>query len=77
MNEQEWVEKNCKIAKKDREYLSSEERAEAKARFGDVECTFAKDKDGFYCYTHRARSDSYPSLAKMPKSAVDFISSTS
>ena len=42
----------------------------------DLECSFAKDKDGYFCYTHRARSDSYPTIAKIPKSKVKFIEST-
>ena len=65
-----------KIAK-EKEYLTPEERDEVKSRFTDIQCSFAKDDDGYYCYTHRARSDSYPSIAKIPQSAVDFINSTS
>jgi len=66
-----------KIAKKDKEYLTPEERDAVKSRFEDIQCSFAKDKDGYYCYTHRARSKSYPSIADIPKSKVDFINSTS
>jgi hypothetical protein len=62
---------------KKREYLSPRERAEVRQRFGiDLGCSFAKDEDGFYCYTHRARSDSYESISDIPNSVVDFIEST-
>jgi len=56
--------------------LSPEEREIIKKRFGDIQCSIKKDKDGYYAYTHRARSKSYPSLLKLPKSKVLFISST-
>jgi hypothetical protein len=65
------AKKNVKIP------LTSKERQEVKDKFGDnLECSFAKDDDGYYCYTHRARSDSYPNIDKIPQSAVDFIGST-
>lgn len=35
-----------------------------------------KDKKGYYVHTHRARSKSYDTVAKIPKSAIDFIEST-
>lgn len=58
--------------------LSSEERSQIKSRFGNTECSFAKNKNGqYFCYTHRARSSYYDSIDKIPKSKVDFISSTS
>jgi uncharacterized protein YhaN len=66
-----------KIAKQDGEYLTPEEREEIKKRFKDIQCSFKKDKDGYYCHTHRARSKSYPSIADIPQSKVDFINSTS
>ena len=57
--------------------LTIEERKEVKNKFGgDLECSFAKDKNGYYCYTHRARSKSYDSISKIPKKDVDFIGST-
>jgi len=66
-----------KIAKQEKEYLIPQERRQVKDRFGDnLECSFAKDKDGYYCYTHRARSKSYPSIDKIPQSEVEFIEST-
>ena len=66
-----------RIAKQDSESLTPDEREEIKGRFKDIQCSFKKDEDGYYCYTHRSRSDSYPSIADIPKSAVDFINSTS
>ena len=57
--------------------LTPSEREEVKSKFGkDLECSFKKDEDGYYCYTHRARSKSYPSISKIPKSKVEYIGST-
>jgi len=57
--------------KKDKTPLTPEERKEVKKMWGESpECSFAKDEDGYYCYTHRARSKSYPSISKIPKSKV-------
>lgn len=68
---------NWYITAKKREYLNPRERAEVSRRFGnEPRCSFAKDEDGYYCYTHRARSDSYGSISDIPKSVVDFIEST-
>lgn len=58
--------------------LTSEEYAEVYKKFGySKECSFAKDKDGYYCFTHRARSKSYPTIDDIPQKSVDFIRSTS
>jgi len=35
-----------------------------------------KDKDGYFIYTHRARSKRYSSLDKIPQKDIDFIDST-
>jgi len=66
-----------KTAKTDKTYLNAEERGQLKALFGDPGCSFAKDDDGYYCYTHRARSESYKSLSDIPQDKVKFIESTS
>ena len=66
-----------RTAKSNRVYLDPDERTKVKERFPDAECTFAKDDKGYYFFTHRARSKSYPSISKIPKEEVDFISSTS
>jgi tRNA nucleotidyltransferase/poly(A) polymerase len=78
-NKLAWVRANCLFAKKKeyKEYLVADERAEVRRRFGDTQCSFAKDDDGYYCYTHRARSDSYESISDIPQKDVDFIGSTS
>lgn len=58
--------------------ITSKERAEIKERFGQsTACSFAKDKKGYYCYTHRCRSKSYGSIADIPQKDVDFVRSTS
>lgn len=62
---------------KAKESLSSSERSEVKEKFGDSKkCSFAKDKDGYYCFTHRCRSKSYESIDKIPQKDVDFVRST-
>ena len=72
-----WYKLAKESKKKDHTPLTSKERDQVKKEFGsDLECSFAKDKDGYFCYTHRARSDSYPTIAKIPKSKVKFIEST-
>jgi len=35
-----------------------------------------QDKNGFYIYTHRARSKSYKTLADIPIKDINFIDST-
>ena len=71
-------EKRIRAWKK-REPLTAAERAEARARFGRTLASgvgWAKFAGGYVCYTHRARSNVYPSIAKMPASVVKFIEST-
>jgi len=58
--------------------LTSKEREECKARFGKIQCSIAKNKNGeFFAYTHRSRTKFYPSIAALPKDKVRFVSSTS
>ena len=71
-----WYKKAKKKNKKDKQPLTPKERQEVKDNFGDVGCSFFKDDDGYYCTTHRARSKSYPTISKIPKSKVEFIEST-
>jgi hypothetical protein len=68
-----------KIAAKKKPLPPTAEDYEAiRQRFGeDRGCSFKRDQDGIYCHTHRARSDSYKSVAEIPQSAYDFICSTS
>ena len=39
-------------------------------------CSVGKDKDGYFCYTHRARSKSYETPQKIPIKDLKFIEST-
>jgi hypothetical protein len=58
--------------------IDSKESAYVKAKFPNAQCSFAKNKDGkYYCHTHRARSPFYDTIEEIPKSRVDFVSSTS
>lgn len=59
------------------EALTPEDRKEIRERFGETQCSFGKDKEGYYCFTHRARSKYYETIDKIPKKDVDFVSSTS
>ena len=70
--------KKAKKDSKDKQSLTPKERQEVKDTFGDdLECSFFRDDEGYYCTTHRARSKSYPSISKIPKSRVEFVESTS
>lgn len=40
------------------------------------EVSLGKDQDGYYIFTHRARSESYPTPHDIPKDKIKFISST-
>lgn len=40
------------------------------------DCSVGKDAKGYFVYTHRARSKSYESPAKIPKKDIEFIDST-
>jgi len=60
-----------------RRSLNAAERKKANTRFGKIECSIMVDKDSYYAKTHRARSKSYPTIEKLPKNKVKFISSTS
>lgn len=39
-------------------------------------CSIGKDKDGYFAYTHRARSKSYESPQKIPVKVLKSIDST-
>lgn len=67
-----WYVKSRKKPKNDKRGLSKPPGTENKFK----ECSLGQDKNGYYCYTHRARSDSYPSIETIPNSVVDFINST-
>jgi hypothetical protein len=38
--------------------------------------SLGKDKDGFFCYTHRCRSKSYKTIMGIPKKDIEFVEST-
>lgn len=62
---------------KAKESLTTNERSEVKELFGQSnKCSFGKDKDGYYCFTHRCRSKSYPEIKKIPMKDVEFVRST-
>lgn len=63
---------------KAKESLNPEEHKLVVKCFGSsTECSFGKDKNGYYCFTHRCRSKSYPTINDIPQKDVDFVSSTS
>ncbi len=43
---------------------------------GSKECSLGKDDNGYFAYTHRARSSSYPTPQEIPESKIKFIEST-
>jgi len=53
------------------------EYAARKREAGAHGASLGRDKDGYFVYTHRARSKSYPSAAKIPLDRIRFVSSTS
>lgn len=59
------LEKTDNVAKSDRNKKLADQ------------CSIGEDKDGFYAYTHRARSKSYPTQDKIPVKDIKFINSTS
>ena len=44
--------------------------------FSNNGTSLGADKDGFFCYTHRARSKSYEEPNKIPEKDINFIKST-
>lgn len=64
--------------KKEINAITSSERNEFYKLFGkSTACSLAKDKNGYYVRTHRARSKSYPEIKDIPKKDVEFVRSTS
>ena len=39
-------------------------------------CSLGKDENGYFVYTHRARSDSYKTPQQIPKSKIKHIEGT-
>ena len=72
-----------KQAKKDKpEPWNTAERQEFETKHGKPPkldtwgVSFGKDKQGYFVYTHRARSSSKTSPAKITKTELDFVRST-
>lgn len=58
--------------------ITSSERSEFYKIHGrSLDCSLARDKDGYYVRTHRCRSKSYPEIKDIPKKDVEFVRSTS
>ena len=57
--------------------ITPAEREEIEQLFGTIECSFKHNSKGYYCTTQRCRSKYYASIKEIPKSKVDFVSSTS
>ena len=75
-----YLQKQAKKKKKKEPWTESE-KAEFKAKHGkspntDWGVSFFKDDKGYFCTTHRARSKSKPSPAKITKKELDFVRST-
>lgn len=70
-------ERSAKVDKRSLRSLTPEERKIADERFGEISCSIMWNKHGYFATTHRARSDYYPTLEKLPKAKVAFVSSTS
>ncbi|MCM1218422.1 MAG: hypothetical protein NC548_28375 [Lachnospiraceae bacterium] len=71
-------EKFMERRKKHAEAMTTEDRKKIREKFGSShQCSWGRDDDGVYCYTHRCRSKSYDDVSKMPQKAYDFVCSTS
>ena len=70
--------KDMILSEEKHEKLNSDEYTELKKRFGTNRgCSFSKDKKGYYCYTHRARSKSHKKIKDITMKEYKFVCSTS
>jgi hypothetical protein len=60
--------KNYVVVTKPTEFLAKTPKASG--------VTLAKEKAGYFCYTHRCRSKSYKTPGAIPKSVIVFVEST-
>lgn len=60
--------KSYKVITKPKEFLEKTPKSKG--------VTLAQDKNGFFCYTHRAASKRYKTIKAIPKSVIEFIDST-
>lgn len=69
--------KNAEQIKRQHAAVITADRQELGRHYGaHLECSLGRDKDGFYVYTHRARSKSYPRPSAIPRDRIRFIGST-
>ena len=69
--------KSSEQIKRQHAAVTTADRQELRSHYGrHLECSMGRDKDGFYVYTHRARSKSYPRPSAIPKDKIRFIGST-
>jgi len=71
-----------KYAKAERLSVSPKDRVAWKARLAQAKVpegdtpSVGRDKQGFYVYTHRSRSSSYPTPGAIPLAKIRFVGST-
>lgn len=62
------------MTKKKKDWKNTPKPPELREKLDGV--SLGKDKDGYFVYTHRARSSSYAEPGKIPQSKIKFIRST-
>ncbi len=62
------AKKSYTVVTKPKEFLAKTPKASS--------VTLAKDKKGYFVYTHRAASKRYKTIMLIPKSVIEFIEST-
>ena len=77
-NDAELYQEGKKINTDNERSLTPAERVIVQQRFGDVDCSFKyKEGEGYRAHTHRASTEYYETLYKLPIEKVNFVSSTS
>jgi hypothetical protein len=62
------TKKTYTVITKPKEFLGETPKAKG--------CTLAKDKDGYFVYTHRWASKRFKTIKSIPKSIIEFAEST-
>ena len=62
------TKKTYVVVTKTKEFLAKTPKARG--------CTLAKDKNGYFVYTHRWASKRFKTIAAIPKSIIEFCEST-
>lgn len=71
------VAKSAEQIKRQHAAVTQDDRNELRRHYGrHLKCSMGRDDDGFYVYTHRARSKSYPRPSAIPRDRIKFIGST-